>query len=267
MSKKVLFCGGGNMGEGILKGLIANEAADKQNITINELNPQRRDYLSETYEVSVVEDATDAMKEADLIIIAVNPHQVGSVTSNLKSLINENTIVLSIAAGITIESLENQLGSDKKILRVMPNTLIQSGNGHSAACINSNINDDDKTFITKILNALGQTMFINEDMFDTFTAFSCSGPLWLYKTVEALINAGVYSGFSRADARKIVIRNMMGVSQVLEESGEHPSVKIDEMCSPGGVTIEALKMIEDQGIASGFMASVDIAVKKANSIK
>ena len=267
MSKKVLFCGGGNMGEGILKGLLKNGAVSQEGVTVNELNPQRRNYLSETYGISAVADATDAMKEADLILIAVNPHQVEAVTKNLKPLINDRTIILSIAAGITLERLENQLGSDKKILRVMPNTLISSGNGHSAACINTNINEEDKTFISKILNALGQTMYINEEMFDTFTAFSCSGPLWFYKTVEALINAGVYVGFSRADARNIVIRNMMGVSQVLEESEVHPSVKIDEMCSPGGVTIEALKKIEEQGVAAGFMASVDVAVKKANSIK
>ena len=267
MDKNIVFCGGGNMAEGIMRGLLTNGAVRKERVTVNELHPERCKYLSETYGVSAVIDAKEAMEAADMLIIAVNPHQVPSVTMVLKPLIKKEAIVLSIAAGITLESLENQLGSDRKILRMMPNTLIQSGNGHSAACINANINDEDKEFITNILNALGQTMYIKEDMFDTFTAFSCSGPIWLYKTIEALIDAGVYAGFSRIEARNIVLKNMQGVAQVLEESGAHPAVKVDEMCSPGGVTIEALRVIQEQGLQAGFMASVDAAVKKANSIK
>jgi len=267
MSKKIVFCGGGNMAEGIMKGLLSNGVATAENVTVNELRQERCVYLSETYGVSAIAEAAEAIKEADLIVIAVTPPVVPNVSKLLETLIGENTIVLSIAAGITIASLESQLGNDKKILRVMPNTLIQSGNGHSAACINANINDNDKEFITKILDALGQTMYITEDMFNTFTAFSCSGPIWLYKTVEALIDSGVYAGFSRSEARSIVIKNMLGVAQVLDETGAHPAVKIDEMCSPGGVTIEALKVLQQEGLSGTFMTSVDAAVKKANTIK
>lgn len=255
------------MAEGIMKGLLSNGAATPDNITVNELYPERCDYLSKTYGVLAATDALNAIKEADMIIIAVNPPQVPSVTKVLKTHIREKAIVLSIAAGITIACLESQVGNDKKVLRMMPNTLIQSGNGHSAACVNGNIDDNDKEFITEVLNALGQTMYIKEDMFDTFTAFSCSGPIWLYKTVEALTDAGVYAGFSRVEARNIVIKNMLGVAQVLDMTGAHPAVKIDEMCSPGGVTIEALKVLRQEGLSASFMTSVDAAVKKANSIK
>lgn len=267
MNKKIVFCGGGNMAEGIMRGLLSKEVVTPKNVTVNEIFPNRCEHLSKTYGVFAVKDASDAIKEADMIIIAVNPPQVPSVTKVLKTLINEKTIILSIAAGITIETLESQVGSDKKVLRVMPNTLIQSGNGHSAACINGNIDDNDKEFITAILNALGQTMYIKEDMFNTFTAFSCSGPLWIYKTVEALIDAGVYVGFSRTEARNIVIKNMLGVAQVLDTTGVHPAVKVDEMTSPGGITIEGLKSLQQEGLASAVITSVTAAVKKANSIE
>lgn len=267
MNKKVVFYGGGNMAENIMKVLLNKGAVTKENITVNEIFQKRCDYLSGTYGVSALTDATDAIKEADMIIIAVNPPQVPNVTKVLKALINDKTIVMSIAAGVKIATLESQVGSDKKILRMMPNTLSQSGNGYSAACVNCNIDEKDKEFITEILNALGQTMYIKEDMFNTFTAFSCSGPLWLYKTVEALIDSGVYVGFSRVEARNIVIKNMIGVAQVLDETGAHPAVKVDEMTSPGGVTIEALKTLQQGGIASALMNSVNDAVKKANSIK
>ncbi len=267
MNNKIVFCGGGNMGEGIMRGLLNNKTATPENITISELNPERCDYLSKTYGVSALTDATEAIKEADMIIIAVNPQHVPAVTKTLKTLINENTIVMSIAAGIGIATLESQVGSDKKILRMMPNTLIQSGNGYSAACVNGNIDDNDKEFITEILNALGQTMYITEDMFDTFTAFSCSGPLWLYKMAESLIDAGVYVGFIRAEARNIFIKNILGVAQVLDTTDVHPAVKVDEMTSPGGVTIEGQKVLEQEGFAAALMTSVSAAVNKANSIE
>ena len=144
--------------------------------------------------------------------------------------------------------------------------LIQSGNGYSAACINPNVNDDDKVIITTVLNALGQTMYVTENMFETFTAFCCTGPIWFYKTVEALIDAGVYAGFSRAESRAMVIKNMLGVAQVLDATGAHPALKVDDMTSPAGVTIEALQVLHQERFTGALMTSVDAAVKKANSI-
>ena len=255
------------MGEGIMRGLLVNKAVDPRDITVNELNPERCEYLKKEHGISAVADATQAIKTADMIIVAVNPYQVAAVTKVLKANAKTTAIIMSIAAGLTISTLEDQLGRDKKIVRVMPNTLIQVGNGYSAACINANIDEEDCEFITKILNALGQTMYIKEEMFDTFTAFSCSGPMWLYKTVEALINAGVYVGFGRQEARNIILKNMLGVAQILEKTGVHPAVKIDEMCSPAGVTIEAFKAIEEDGLSATFIKSMAVAVDKANSIR
>lgn len=267
MSKKVVFYGGGNMAAGIIGGLIDNQTVAPTDITVSELFSQRCEYLTKTYGVTAVTNASEAVKTADMVIIAVNPVHVSSVTQTIKPLISAQTIVLSIAAGITIETIESQLGSDKKVIRVMPNTLIQAGNGHSAACVNKNIDDTDKEFITAILNSLGQTMYIREEMFGAFTAFSCSGPMWFYKTVEALIDSGVYVGFSRAEARNIVIKNMLGVAQVLELSGDQPTERVHEMCSPGGVTIEGFKVLQQEGLAASFMTSIEAAVNKANNIK
>ena len=240
-NKKIVFCGCGPMGEGILGGLLNNNVAKAKDVTVNELMEVRRTYIAETYGVAAVENASDALKAADLVIIAVNPAQVPKVAQTIRPLI-------------------------KKILRVMPNTLIKSGNGYSAACVTPNIDEEDKKLITAVLNALGQTMYVTEDMFETFTAFCCTGPIWLYKTVEALVDAGVYAGFSRMESRNMVIKNMLGVAQVLDNTGAYPAKQVDDMTSPGGVTIEALQVLQQKGFAGTLMSSVDAAVKKANSI-
>lgn len=263
--KKIVFFGGGPMGEGIMGGLIRGKVVEPKQITVSELLPARREYLEKTHGVLTTTDPAEA-STADVVIMAVNPNQIPNVTKVLKPHLNKETIVISIACGVALATLEEQLGADKKILRVMPNTLIQSGNGYSAACINPNVNDDDKVIITTVLNALGQTMYVTENMFETFTAFCCTGPIWFYKTVEALIDAGVYAGFSRAESRAMVIKNMLGVAQVLDATGAHPALKVDDMTSPAGVTIEALQVLHQERFTGALMTSVDAAVKKANSI-
>lgn len=266
MSKKIVFCGGGNMAEGIIKSLIKREVVKSADITVSELNPARCEYLKETHKVNALTDATEAIKAADMVIIAVLPKIVPVVAKSIKDVVTADTIVMSIAAAVKIDTLEELLGTDKKIVRVMPNTLGQSGNGHSAVCLNSHVNEEEKTFVSQVLGALGQPMYLPENMFNEFTAYSCSGPMWLYQMADVLIDAGVYAGFSRGDARSIVIKNMLGVAMILDESGDEPKSRVSEMCSPGGVTIEGYKSLVDEGFASAVMTSVDKAVKKANSI-
>ncbi len=263
--KKIVFFGGGPMGTGIMGGLIRSGLVDPKQIVVSELLPARREYLEKELGVLTTTDPTEAA-DADVVLIAVNAKQIPSVTKGLKPHLSKDTIVISIACGVALGVLEEQLGADKKILRVMPNTLIESKNGYSAACINPNVNEDDKKVITSFLDALGQTMYVTEEMFETFTAFCCTGPIWFYKTVETLIDAGVYAGFSRLESRNMVIKNMLGVASVLDASGIHPALKVDDMTSPAGVTIEALQVLEQQGFEGALMTSVNAAVKKANSI-
>ena len=266
MTKKIVFCGGGNMAEGMIKGLINNGGFDPDNITVNELNSDRCQYLSDTHGVKATPNVSEYIKDADLIIIAVNPSQVSSVTKNLKTMINEKTIVMSIVAAVKIETLESQIGRSNKVVRITPNTLIQAQSGYSAVCFNDNCNDKDKVFVDEVLKTLGQIMHIKEDMFNAFTSFSNVGPLWFYKMVEALIDGGVYAGFNRIDARNIILKNMAGVASILDETGDHPAIRSDNMTSPGGVTIEALKALQDEGFYKALMNSVAASVNKVKSL-
>lgn len=266
MSKKIVFCGGGNMAEGVIRSLLTKGVAVKEDITVSELNPERCEYLKETYGVEALVDATVAMRAADIVFIAVLPKIVAVVAETLSAETKSDALIISIAAGIKIAELEAMLGTDRKIVRVMPNTLNKSGNGHSALALNANVNAEEKELVTAILNSMGQAMYLPESMFNEFTAYSCSGPMWLYQMADAMIDAGVYVGFNRADARNIVIKNMLGVAMILDESGAAPKDMVNAMCSPGGVTIEGYKSLLDGGFASTLMGSVKDAVDKANSL-
>lgn len=265
MEKKIVFCGGGNMAEGILRSILKAEVAEPELVTVSEPVEDRRVYLEETYGVMTEADASDEFETAEIIIIAVTPNIVPVVTKSLDGKITGRTMILSIAAGIPIAALEEQLGKDKKIARVIPNTLNQVKEGYSAYALNENCGEKEKEDVEEILGALGQVMPLKEDLFNAFSTFACAGPLWVYKEIEALINAGVYSGFSRQDARKIVLKNMQGAAKVLELTGEHPAVKVDQMTSPGGVTIEALKTLEDCAFDSAILKSVKAGIDKADT--
>lgn len=262
MNKKFVFLGGGNMAEGIVRAMLQSGFAP-EDITLQEILSERCNYLEKTYGVTATPDAAKAVEEADLIVVAVVPSLVGAVAAPIRNVIGTETLVMSIAAGVTIESLEGFFGRDKKILRMMPNVLNQAGIGYSAIVAGRNVTDEDRAFAKQITDALGTTKFIAEEMFDVFTSFCSTGPLWVYKFIEAMIDAGVYVGFGRQEARDMVLKNIIGAAKVLEMTGEHPAVKVDAMTSPAGITIEALASLQNSGFASGIMDSVIAATRKA----
>lgn len=143
--------------------------------------------------------------------------------------------MFGISIALCIETIAAAAGADKKIAGVMPNTLSLSGSGYSAVCLTENCSEDDAQMVDEM--------------------------------IEAMTDAGVYSGFARSDARDIVNRNMIGAATVLSMTGEHPVMKVDQMTSPGGTTIEALKVLQQEGFANAIMTFVDACVSKANSLK
>lgn len=267
MSRKVVFCGGGNMAEGVLRSILKKGVVEKELVTVNDLAQNRCTYLESTYGIKTAIDGTEAITEADVIIIAVLPQIVSIVAEKVKNHAKKDALVISIAAGVTIATLEGLLGSDRKIVRVMPNTMGLVENGHSAVKLNYNVNDNERTFVDTFLGALGQVMHLDEDKFAEFTAYSCSGPMWIYLMADALVDAGVYVGFSRAEAREIAIKNLLGVAMILNETDVTPKTRVDEMCSPGGVTIEGFKSLQENGFAYAVMESVNAAVQKSRNIQ
>ena len=269
MDKKILFLGGGQMAEGIIAGILDKKVFAPQDVTVHDVVEERLLYLKKTYGIIPAEDVMNTIRQTDIIFLAIRPQDIANACQGMEDALEKNNtaLIISIVAGTTLSTLGTYTGYDKKIVRVMPNTLIKSNNGFSAACINEHIDGQDKDMITEILKTLGQVMFLDETMFDLFTAYSCVGPMYIYMLMHALIEAGVRTGFSREDAYAITIKNTLGAAQMLEKSGEHPLQKIDTMTSPGGITIEALASLEEAGFVGMIMKSVKASVDKTLSLK
>lgn len=265
MSRKIVFCGGGNMAEGIFKQVLAKGVTEPENITVAELREDRASYIRETYGIASSSACDEAYKGADVIVLAVLPQHFKSALSGIKPFIRDDAVVISIAAGVSIDSITSVIGCGKHVSRVLPNTMGESGHGYSVVCYNSACTDDDKIIVSSILDSIGQTMLLPERLFDAYSCFGTAGPLWMYKLVEAMTDAGVYVGFNREDARNIVIQNMIGAGMTLAATGEHPVARVDRMTSPCGVTIESLKVLQEEGFSSAIMSSISAGVNKAQS--
>ncbi len=266
-NKNIVFYGGGHMSEGIIRGLITNGVIDPAQIAVQELIPDRCAYLNKTYGVKASKDASEEIKKADMVLVGVNPPQVPIVNEALKPVLNKNTILLSFACGVEIKLFEEQLGKDQKVVRIVPNTLSRSGSGYSCIKVNANLTEEDKAFVETLVGGLGKILYLEEAKFNDFQAYGCTGPLWVYKFAEAMIDAGIYVGFSRAQAKDLIIENMLGAAKELQLSGDSPTAKIEEMTSPGGVTIEALRSLQENGsYMTPTIASMAVAVKKCSAV-
>lgn len=263
LNKGIVFIGGGNMAEGIIRGMVNNQVADSANIRVYDVIQERMDYLNDTYGVVPVTDIKAAVKGCDIIFIAVRPQDIESVSVRIKNDITADKVIVSICAGIDLKKLADLFGSQSRLARVMPNTLIEARHGFSGICIGENMGEEDKATVSAVFSAIGQTMFINESLFNAFTAYSCAGPAYIMYFINAMIDAGVQCGFSRKDAAAITLENMIGSSMMVTMTGKHPYQITDAMTSPAGVTIEGLYELNKTGFNGIVMSCVKKAVNKS----
>lgn len=266
LNKKITFIGGGNMAEGIIRGMIQTGTCEPANITVFDIMEKRLEYLKETYSVEVVSDITESAKVSDILFIAVRPQDAEGVLNQIKEIGNEKALVVSICAGITLDTMTGILGETQKIARVMPNVLIEAKHGYSGICPSKAVTKEDEAVLEEMFSALGQTLIMPESQFDAFTAFSCAGPAYTMHCIEGLIDAGVQCGFSRPDSRNMVLENFIGSGILLQETGLHPFQQVDRMTSPAGVTIEGVSVLNSCGITGILMEAVKAAYERTKEL-
>lgn len=267
MNKKIGFIGGGNMAEGIIKGLLNTGAKSAQEILVKELIPARKQYLKETYGLLLTDSYEELAVEADILILAVRPQDAKSVGLELAKVIDagKHTLV-SICAGIQIEKMSGWIGENVRYARIMPNTMIEARRGYSALAFSENFSEEEKAEVQKITDAIGKTLLLAENLFDAFTASSCAGPEWFILFSTALIDAAVETGISRKDATAIVYENMIATGLLLSKTDKHPTQITDEMNTPGGIGIAGFHTFKSGGLHGITMDAVYAAYKRTTEL-
>ena len=253
--------GCGKMANAIVKGLSADKAGF-QDILVTDVNQDKALTFSREYEVKVVDYET-LWKECDAVILAVKPYQIKEVLNLGRGQWHPGELIISIAAGIKLVSMETATDNLLPIIRVMPNTPCLVGQGIAAVAAGNKATDDDVDVVMRIFNSLGTTIKIDEKYMDAVTAVSGSGPAYVFLVVESFINAALQIGLDVNIARELVIKTMKGSLEMLEQSGEHPAVLRQDVSSPGGTTIAGIRKLEENGVRKAFFDAVEMAYNRS----
>lgn len=263
---KIGFIGTGNMGSAIIKGLVTSGVVSADKINIYDINTEKSEELSKEYNVKVLHDEIEIVENSDIIILSVKPDIYTPILEKIKDRIGKDKIIFTIAAGISINYVESIIGTDRKIVRTMPNTPAQVLEGMTAAVFNKNINENEKKVIFSLLNSFGKSIELEENLIHAFTGISGSLPAYVYIFMEALADGGVLEGIPRNRAYEIIAQTVKGSAQMLIQSEKHPGTLKDEVTSPGGTTIEALKVLENGNFRGTVINAVNACVKKSKKM-
>jgi len=263
---KIAFIGGGNMGEAMLAAVLARKLAAARDTCVSDVSDERRDYLQEKYGVAVTADNKVAVKDKDVVVLAVKPQQMPEVTAGLKGNLQPAQLVLSIAAGVTIARLQAGLGH-RRIVRAMPNTPARIGLGMSGWVATPEVTAAQQAMARGVLGAMGREIaFDDERYLDMVTAVSGSGPAYLFLFAEALTVAAVNTGLSESDAEALVLQTLLGASELMKESGETPAALRRAVTSKGGTTERALEVFDKGGFRKLVKQAVAAAYKRAQEL-
>lgn len=263
---KLGFIGCGNMASAIMKGIIKNGIATKEEIIGADLSQASIDRVNEDLGVQVTTDNIKVAKEAEILVLSVKPQFYETVIGEIKDFVTENQIIITIAPGKTLAWLDEQFGKQVKIVRTMPNTPALVGEGITAACYNKNVSNEELERVVGILEGFGKCEVVPEHLMDVVTSVSGSSPAYVFMFIEAMADAAVADGMSRAQAYEFAAQAVLGSAKMVLETGKHPGELKDMVCSPGGTTIEAVRVLEEKGMRSAVIEAMKACTKKAKGM-
>ena len=265
--KKLAFIGGGAMGEAIIKGITRAGLMDPTAIFVGAHRQERADYLHDTYGVTALTDNAEAVKDAEMVVLAIKPQMVDSaLDKTLAAAVDRNAVILSIMGSVTIEKIAN-IFKGHAVIRTMPNTPLAVGAGMTAIAPGDNVPDAAVQTALKIFGCCGETLLIQEKDIEAVTAVSGCGPGYVYVLIDALADAGVMAGLPRAAAIKLAAQTFAGSGKMVLETGQHPAVLRDMVTSPGGTTIAGIKALENGAVRGAMYNAVQAVLDRSEALK
>ena len=266
MEKKIGFIGCGNMGKAILGGLIASGQVLPGQIWVYTPSPDKVAALHDQFGINAAESAQEVAQITDIVFAAVKPGIMIKVLSEITSSLNKDSLVVSIAAGITLDQLARALGHDRKIIRAMPNTPALVNAGMTSVTPNALVTPEDTADVLNIFRCFGEAEVIAEPMIHPVVGVSGSSPAYVFMFIEAMADSAVLGGMPRAQAYKFAAQAVMGSAKMVLETGEHPGTLKDMVCSPGGTTIEAVRVLEEKGFRAAVIEAMTKCMEKSEKL-
>jgi pyrroline-5-carboxylate reductase len=266
LGKKIAVIGAGNMGEALIAGMLASKAATPDEIHATDVVSERLDEMKTRYGIRTGTDNRAAASWCEIVILAVEPQALDYVLDDLRPVLTEGKLVLSLAAGYPIARIMSHLMPGVRVVRCMPNTPSAVRAGVSALALGENVSEEDERLARAIFESVGRVVVVEERLMDAVTGLSGSGPAYVFLIIEALADGGVKMGLPRDTALGLAAQTVFGAAQMVQETGEHPGRLKDKVTSPGGTTIAGLHELERGGLRASLMEAVEAATRRSREL-
>lgn len=263
---KIGFIGLGNMAKAMIGGMLQKEIVEPADIIGSARTSATREKMAAQYGICVKEKNADVAEQADVLILAVKPQFFETVISEIKNVTKPETLIISIAAGKSLAWIEEAFGKQIKLVRCMPNTPALVGAGCTGVCVNERVSEKEKEYSLELMESFGSASLVPEHLMDAVGAVSGSSPAYVFMFIEAMADAGVAAGMPRAQAYEFAAQAVYGSAKLMLESGRHPGELKDMVCSPGGTTIQGVRVLEERGMRGAVMDALTACVEKTKKL-
>ena len=258
---KLGFIGCGNMAKAMMGGIISSNLVAKEDIIASDAFQGMLDGAKKDLGINITNDNKEVASQSEVIVLAVKPQFYPNVIDEIKDIISDTTIIITIAPGQTLVKLKEMFNRDVKIVRTMPNTPAMVREGMTAACKNEHVTKEELDYVCSLLDGFGKSAVVSEYMMDAVVSVSGSSPAYVYMFIEALADGAVLNGLPRDLAYKLASQTVLGSAKMVKETQLHPGILKDQVCSPGGITIQGVKALEENNFRNAVMEAIDRSKK------
>ncbi len=266
MRYKVGFIGCGNMASAIIGGLINKAGISPDEIIASDASFVAISKAGNELKINTTSDNCQVASNSEIIFLSVKPQFYETVISEIKSSISDRQIVVTIAPGKTLSWMAERIGVNVKLVRTMPNTPALVGEGITGVCKNALVTNKEFDYVLSLLRSFGMAESISESLMDVCVSVSGSSPAYVFILIEAMADAAVADGMPRDKAYKFAAQAVLGSAKMVLETGKHPGELKDMVCSPGGTTIEAVRVLEERGFRSSVIEAMKACCNKAKGL-
>lgn len=263
---KIGFIGCGNMGQAMLTGILASGKVNMEDILVSTKTATTREKIARQFQVTVTEHNAEVAKQCDFVFLAVKPQFYAEVLEEIRDVMTESTVLISMAPGKTFDWIEQTLGKPCRVIRIMPNTPALVGEGMMGICGNKRVLAYQIQQVCELGECFSRTELVTENLMDVVTAVSGSSPAYVFMFIEAMADAAVEGGMSRQQAYTFAAQAVLGSAKMVLETGMHPGELKDMVCSPGGTTIQAVRVLEEKGMRAAVMDAMKVCLDKSRNM-
>ena len=265
--KKIVIVGAGSMAEAFISGILENGLIERQNVWVtNNSNEKRLAGLKERYGIRSTYDLNTLFKDADIVMLAMKPKDADSAIETIREHLTEQMLVVSVLAGVSMNTLETLARKSLSIARAMPNTSAAVGKSATAIAVNGRVSEHQLKTTKQLFGTVGLARFVEEEQLDAVTGLSGSGPAYIYYLIEAMENSAAEIGLEKEMARELIVQTLIGAAEMVRNSSKSSQQLRLDVTSPGGTTEAGIRILEENGVQQAFISCIQTATAQSKKM-